>query len=76
MAVRTGSHRRFKGQCIAGYQSDLAEHVYVPPLVLDPPQSPQVSDPSSYVPEDVKPKTLPLDKNVNHQIESPGERRK
>ncbi|XP_028738100.1 LIM and calponin homology domains-containing protein 1 isoform X13 [Peromyscus leucopus] len=47
-----------------------------PQLAQDPPQSPQVSDPSSYVPEDVKPKTLPLDKNVNHQIESPGERRK
>ncbi|XP_059131920.1 LIM and calponin homology domains-containing protein 1 [Peromyscus eremicus] len=47
-----------------------------PQLAQDPPQSPQVSNPSSYVSEDVKPKTLPLDKNVNHQIESPGERRK
>ncbi|XP_052591016.1 LIM and calponin homology domains-containing protein 1 isoform X11 [Peromyscus californicus insignis] len=47
-----------------------------PQLAQDPPQSPQVSNPSSHVSEDVKPKTLPLDKNVNHQIESPGERRK
>ncbi|XP_036056010.1 LIM and calponin homology domains-containing protein 1 isoform X4 [Onychomys torridus] len=47
-----------------------------PQLAQDPPQNQQVSNPSSYVSEDVKPKTLPLDKNVNHQIESPGERRK
>lgn len=42
----------------------------------DPSQSQQVSNPSMHILEDVKPKTLPLDKNINHQIESPGERRK
>ncbi|KAL1790477.1 LIM and calponin-likey domains-containing protein 1 isoform X3 [Sigmodon hispidus] len=45
-----------------------------PQLAQDAPQ--QVSNPSTYMLEDVKPKTLPLDKNINHQMESPGERRK
>ncbi|XP_032708575.1 LIM and calponin homology domains-containing protein 1 isoform X4 [Lontra canadensis] len=45
-------------------------------LAQDPSQSQQVSNPSTHILEDVKPKTLPLDKNINHQIESPGERRK
>ncbi|XP_032190062.1 LIM and calponin homology domains-containing protein 1 isoform X12 [Mustela erminea] len=45
-------------------------------LAQDPSQSQQVSNPSMHILEDVKPKTLPLDKNINHQIESPGERRK
>ncbi|MEJ1274638.1 LIM and calponin homology domains 1 [Cricetulus griseus] len=45
-------------------------------LAQEPPQNQQVSNPSTYTSEDVKPKTLPLDKNVNHQMESPGERRK
>ncbi|XP_040603079.1 LIM and calponin homology domains-containing protein 1 isoform X2 [Mesocricetus auratus] len=47
-----------------------------PQLTQEPPQNQQVSNPSAYTSEDVKPKTLPLDKNVNHQMESPGERRK
>ncbi|XP_035308647.1 LIM and calponin homology domains-containing protein 1 isoform X3 [Cricetulus griseus] len=47
-----------------------------PQLAQEPPQNQQVSNPSTYTSEDVKPKTLPLDKNVNHQMESPGERRK
>ncbi|XP_041598344.1 LIM and calponin homology domains-containing protein 1 isoform X10 [Vulpes lagopus] len=45
-------------------------------LAQDPPQNPQVSNPPMHVLEDVKPKTLPLDKSINHQIESPSERRK
>ena len=45
-------------------------------LALDPPQNTQVSNPPMHVLEDVKPKTLPLDKSINHQIESPSERRK
>nr|XP_048271249.1 LIM and calponin homology domains-containing protein 1 [Myodes glareolus] len=47
-----------------------------PQLAQEPPQNQQVSNPSAYMSEDVKPKTLPLDKNLNHQLESPGERRK
>ncbi|XP_045672005.1 LIM and calponin homology domains-containing protein 1 isoform X8 [Ursus americanus] len=45
-------------------------------LAQDPSQNQQVSNPSMHILEDVKPKTLPLDKNINHQIESPSERRK
>uniref|UniRef100_A0A8I3NU06 LIM and calponin homology domains 1 n=2 Tax=Canis lupus familiaris TaxID=9615 RepID=A0A8I3NU06_CANLF len=45
-------------------------------LAQDPPQNTQVSNPPMHVLEDVKPKTLPLDKSINHQIESPSERRK
>lgn len=45
-------------------------------LASDPSQNQQVSNPSMHILEDVKPKTLPLDKNINHQIESPSERRK
>nr|XP_019607509.1 PREDICTED: LIM and calponin homology domains-containing protein 1 isoform X22 [Rhinolophus sinicus] len=47
-----------------------------PQLVQDPPQNQQVSNPTMNILEDVKPKTLPLDKSINHQIESPSERRK
>ncbi|XP_075799370.1 LIM and calponin homology domains-containing protein 1 isoform X11 [Microtus pennsylvanicus] len=47
-----------------------------PQLAQEPPQNHQVSNPSACTSEDVKPKTLPLDKNLNHQLESPGERRK
>ncbi|XP_041527103.1 LIM and calponin homology domains-containing protein 1 isoform X10 [Microtus oregoni] len=47
-----------------------------PQLAQEPPQNHQVSNPSACMSEDVKPKTLPLDKNLNHQLESPGERRK
>ncbi|CAO2639783.1 LIM and calponin homology domains-containing protein 1 [Lemmus lemmus] len=51
-----------------------------PQLAQEPPQNQQVSSPSAYMSaymsEDVKPKTLPLDKNLNHQIESPGEKPK
>uniref|UniRef100_A0A2K5BYT5 LIM and calponin homology domains 1 n=1 Tax=Aotus nancymaae TaxID=37293 RepID=A0A2K5BYT5_AOTNA len=46
-----------------------------PQLAQDPSQNQQVSNPMHSA-EDVKPKTLPLDKSINHQIESPGERRK
>ncbi|XP_045852126.1 LIM and calponin homology domains-containing protein 1 isoform X6 [Meles meles] len=45
-------------------------------LAQDPSQNQQVSNPLMHILEDVKPKTLPLDKSINHQIESPGERRK
>ncbi|KAF6371961.1 LIM and calponin homology domains 1 [Rhinolophus ferrumequinum] len=47
-----------------------------PQLVQDPPQNQQVSNPTMNILEDVKPKTLPLDKSINHQLESPSERRK
>nr|XP_008523574.1 PREDICTED: LIM and calponin homology domains-containing protein 1 isoform X7 [Equus przewalskii] len=47
-----------------------------PQLAQDPSQNQQVSNPPMHVLEDVKPKTLPLDKSINHQIESPSERRK
>ncbi|XP_025777899.1 LIM and calponin homology domains-containing protein 1 [Puma concolor] len=47
-----------------------------PQLAQDPAQSQQVSNPPMHILEDVKPKTLPLDKSINHQIESPSERRK
>ncbi|XP_014642479.1 PREDICTED: LIM and calponin homology domains-containing protein 1 isoform X14 [Ceratotherium simum simum] len=47
-----------------------------PQQAQDPPQNQQVSNPSMHILEDVKPKTLPLDKSINHQIESPSERRK
>ncbi|XP_044768680.1 LIM and calponin homology domains-containing protein 1 isoform X18 [Neomonachus schauinslandi] len=45
-------------------------------LAQDPTQNQQVSNPLMHILEDVKPKTLPLDKSINHQIESPSERRK
>uniref|UniRef100_A0A7N5JHG7 LIM and calponin homology domains 1 n=1 Tax=Ailuropoda melanoleuca TaxID=9646 RepID=A0A7N5JHG7_AILME len=45
-------------------------------LAQDASQNQQVSNPSMHILEDVKPKTLPLDKSMNHQIESPSERRK
>ncbi|XP_060236687.1 LIM and calponin homology domains-containing protein 1 isoform X22 [Meriones unguiculatus] len=45
-------------------------------LAQDPPQNQQMLNPSTNMSEDVKPKTLALDKSVNHQIESPGERQK
>ncbi|XP_078223404.1 LIM and calponin homology domains-containing protein 1 isoform X12 [Callithrix jacchus] len=46
-----------------------------PQLSQDPSQNQQVSNPVHSA-EDMKPKTLPLDKSINHQIESPSERRK
>ncbi|XP_004396187.1 PREDICTED: LIM and calponin homology domains-containing protein 1 isoform X3 [Odobenus rosmarus divergens] len=45
-------------------------------LAQDPSQNQQVSNPLMHILEDVKPKTLPLDKSINHQTESPSERRK
>ncbi|XP_023405611.1 LIM and calponin homology domains-containing protein 1 isoform X4 [Loxodonta africana] len=47
-----------------------------PQLSQDPSRNQQVLNPPTPISEDVKPKTLPLDKNINHQIESPSERRK
>nr|KAF6431541.1 LIM and calponin homology domains 1 [Rousettus aegyptiacus] len=47
-----------------------------PQLTQDPSQNQQLSNPPMNILEDVKPKTLPLDKSINHQIESPSERRK
>nr|XP_013009748.1 LIM and calponin homology domains-containing protein 1 isoform X8 [Cavia porcellus] len=47
-----------------------------PQLAQDPSQNQQVANPTMHVLEDVKPKTLPLNKTVNHHIESPSERRK
>ncbi|XP_013373507.1 PREDICTED: LIM and calponin homology domains-containing protein 1 isoform X2 [Chinchilla lanigera] len=47
-----------------------------PQLAQDPSQNQQAANPPMHVLEDVKPKTLSLDKSINHQIESPSERRK
>uniref|UniRef100_A0A0P6JUG7 LIM and calponin homology domains-containing protein 1 isoform a n=1 Tax=Heterocephalus glaber TaxID=10181 RepID=A0A0P6JUG7_HETGA len=47
-----------------------------PQLVQDPSQNQQVPNPTTYMSEDVKPETLLLHKNLNHQIESPSERQK
>ncbi|XP_017206363.3 LIM and calponin homology domains-containing protein 1 isoform X10 [Oryctolagus cuniculus] len=47
-----------------------------PQLSQDPSQHQQVSNPPTHISEDVKPKSLPLDRNMSHQIESPTERRK
>lgn len=47
-----------------------------PQPAQDPPWNQQISNPPTSMSEDVKPKTLALEKSVNHQIESPGERRK
>ncbi|XP_042637751.1 LIM and calponin homology domains-containing protein 1 [Orycteropus afer afer] len=47
-----------------------------PQLSQDPSRNQQVLNPPTHMSGDVKPKTLPLDKNINHQIESPSERRK
>ncbi|XP_032129942.1 LIM and calponin homology domains-containing protein 1 isoform X20 [Sapajus apella] len=46
-----------------------------PQLAQDPSQNQQVSN-AMHNAEDMKPKTLPLDKSINHQIEPPSERRK
>ncbi|XP_066089858.1 LIM and calponin homology domains-containing protein 1 isoform X25 [Saccopteryx bilineata] len=47
-----------------------------PQLAQDPSRNQQVSNPPMNTLEDAKPKTLPLEKSINHQIESPSERRK
>ncbi|GAB1289695.1 LIM and calponin homology domains-containing protein 1 [Apodemus speciosus] len=47
-----------------------------PQLAQDPPWNQQIPNPPTPTSEDVKPKILALEKSVNHQIESPGERRK
>ncbi|XP_012503938.1 PREDICTED: LIM and calponin homology domains-containing protein 1 isoform X1 [Propithecus coquereli] len=47
-----------------------------PQLAQDPSQNQQTSNPAMHAAEEMKPKSLPLDKSVNHQIESPSERRR
>ncbi|XP_053433460.1 LIM and calponin homology domains-containing protein 1 isoform X9 [Nycticebus coucang] len=47
-----------------------------PQLAQDPSQSQQVSNLAGPTAEEMKPKSLSLDKSVNHQLESPSERRK
>ncbi|XP_021562129.1 LIM and calponin homology domains-containing protein 1 isoform X3 [Carlito syrichta] len=47
-----------------------------PQLAQDSSQNQQVSSWPVHTLEEVKPKTLPLDKSINHQMESPSERRK
>ncbi|XP_012372696.1 LIM and calponin homology domains-containing protein 1 isoform X13 [Octodon degus] len=42
----------------------------------DPSPSQQAANPATHTVEEVKPKTLQLDRSINHQIESPSERRK
>nr|XP_020743922.1 LIM and calponin homology domains-containing protein 1 [Odocoileus virginianus texanus] len=57
-------------------EAGAPHHGVNPQRAQDPSQNQQVSNPPMHILEDVKPKTLPLDKSINHQIESPGERRK
>ncbi|XP_069868322.1 LIM and calponin homology domains-containing protein 1 isoform X2 [Dipodomys merriami] len=65
-----------------GVHEDLDVEAGTPPWGMNPqlaqglPQHQQISSPPMHMSEDVKPKTLPLDKSMNHQVESPGERRK
>ncbi|KAM4854985.1 LIM and calponin homology domains-containing protein 1 [Thomomys bottae] len=65
-----------------GVHEDLDAEAGVPPCAVNPQlaqgpsQHQQMSNSKMQVSEDVKPKTLPLDQSTNHQIESPGERRK
>ncbi|XP_058155311.1 LIM and calponin homology domains-containing protein 1 isoform X14 [Dasypus novemcinctus] len=47
-----------------------------PQLSQDPSWNQQVSNLPVHLSEDVKPKTLPLDKSISHQLKSPSERRK
>nr|KAF6392410.1 LIM and calponin homology domains 1 [Pipistrellus kuhlii] len=47
-----------------------------PQLTQGPSQNQQVPNLPMNTLEDVKPKTLPLDNSINHQLESPSERRK
>lgn len=47
-----------------------------PQLAQGPSQNQQVPNLPMNTLEDVKPKTLPLDNSINHQLESPSERRK
>ncbi|XP_037386173.1 LIM and calponin homology domains-containing protein 1 isoform X2 [Talpa occidentalis] len=47
-----------------------------PQLAQDPSWNQQIANPPTRTLEDAKPKTLLLDKSINHQIESPSERRK
>ncbi|KAG8516538.1 LIM and calponin homology domains-containing protein 1, partial [Galemys pyrenaicus] len=47
-----------------------------PQLAQDLSWSQQIANPPTHSLEDMKPKTLLLDKSINHQIESPSERRK
>lgn len=47
-----------------------------PQPAQDPPRNQQIPNPPTSTSEDVKPKTLALEKTINHQMESPGERRK
>ncbi|XP_036188270.1 LIM and calponin homology domains-containing protein 1 isoform X10 [Myotis myotis] len=70
--VSKGTHQNDQLDTEAG-----APHCGVnPQLAQGPSQNQQVSNPPVNTLEDVKPKTLPLDNSINHQIESPSERRK
>lgn len=71
-AVSKGTHQNDQLDTEAG-----APHCGVnPQLAQGPSQNQQVSNPPVNTLEDVTPKTLPLDNSINHQIESPSERRK
>ncbi|XP_005877547.1 PREDICTED: LIM and calponin homology domains-containing protein 1 [Myotis brandtii] len=70
--VSKGTHQNDQLDTEAG-----APHCGVnPQLAQGPSQNQQVSNPPVNTLEDVKPKTLPLDNSINHQMESPSERRK
>ncbi|XP_055981484.1 LIM and calponin homology domains-containing protein 1 isoform X12 [Sorex fumeus] len=60
-----------------GLQEDhLPDAERNPHLAQDPAWHQQTLNPPIPTFEDVKPKTLPLDKSINHQMDSPSERRK
>ncbi|XP_070253708.1 LIM and calponin homology domains-containing protein 1 isoform X12 [Myotis yumanensis] len=70
--VSKGTHQNDQLDTEAG-----APHCGVNPQPSQgPSQNQQVSNPPVNTLEDVKPKTLPLDNSINHQMESPSERRK
>ncbi|XP_023375387.1 LIM and calponin homology domains-containing protein 1 isoform X2 [Otolemur garnettii] len=68
----TGVHQEHQLNTEAG-----ASHCGLnPQLAQDPSQNQQVSNPAGPSAEEMKPKSLPLGKSINHQMESPSERRK
>ncbi|XP_045387678.1 LIM and calponin homology domains-containing protein 1 isoform X2 [Lemur catta] len=70
--VSPGSHQEPRADAEAGTPPRGPN----PQPAQDPSQNQQVSNPATLAAAEMKPKSLPLDKSVNHQIESPSERRK
>uniref|UniRef100_A0A8C9APP2 LIM and calponin homology domains 1 n=1 Tax=Prolemur simus TaxID=1328070 RepID=A0A8C9APP2_PROSS len=70
--VSPGSHQEPRADAEAGTPPRGPN----PQPAQDASQNQQVSNPATLTAAEMKPKSLPLDKRVNHQIESPSERRK